>query len=82
MNTANSRIFDMLFAPLGKEYCNYFLYLSMISFMLVIFILGTALAASVSGRKPRNIMLMVYSAVNLFVVGYFNNRLFYSMCVV
>jgi len=67
-----------LFGPLGLQYCDYFYYLSVFSFLMLAFTGGMTVKNLVTGVKVDN---MVYIALMQAVVLYFVNRLFYSMCV-
>jgi hypothetical protein len=73
-------MFNNVFSPLGKEYCNYFFYLSIINFMLLIYILLSALYVFAYDKKKDTIFQIVLVALPTFL-GYFTNRLLYSMCV-
>jgi hypothetical protein len=67
-----------LFSPIGKEYCLYFYYTSVIAFIFF-------LLASIGGLyQVFNGSLSIFT----YLIGllspallYFNNRLLYSMCV-
>lgn len=76
----NTEMFNNVFSPLGKDYCNYFFYLSIINFMLLIYILLSALYVFVYDKKKDTIFQIVLVALPTFL-GYFTNRLLYSMCV-
>ena len=67
-----------LFAPLGKEYCVYFYWLTVVSFLM----LAVSVVHSVFSLLDKNAKL-VPSLLALIgpVLLYFNNRLLYSMCV-
>ena len=67
------------FAPLGKEYCNYFYFLAIFFFVLMIaqIILFVVKAMQKGNVKelPQLFMNMLYP-----LLAYFQNRLLYSMC--
>ena len=69
---------DNLFSPLGKEYCVYFYWLSVIAFIFLLLVLYNSLIALLKGKFN-----VLYFVISLFGPGlmYFNNRLLYSMCV-
>tara|TARA_Y100000768_G_scaffold358776_1_gene314820 strand:- start:388 stop:618 length:231 start_codon:yes stop_codon:yes gene_type:complete len=66
------------FAPLGKEYCAYFYWLTVISFlMLAMAVVHSALSLFEKKAKLLPSLLGLIGPVLL----YFSNRLLYSMCV-
>jgi len=70
---------DYLFGPLGVEYCNYFYYLTVISFFMFIIVLSSVLYVSFS-KKSVDYIQMGLVAFQPFL-AYFVNRLFYTMCL-
>lgn len=72
-----------LFIPLDKKYCIYFYYISVISFGFFILILLTTIWCLAFETKKINLIFCMNS-VSLMIstfLGYFVNRLMYSMCV-
>jgi hypothetical protein len=69
---------DNLFSPLGKEYCVYFYWLSVIAFIFLLLVLYNSLRLLLKGKFK-----VLYFVISLFGPGlmYFNNRLLYSMCL-
>ncbi len=67
-----------LFDPLGKEYCDYFYYLSVISF--IIFALALLSILFTDQLKNENFMTIMLILLQPFTM-YFQSRLFYSMCL-
>lgn len=76
---SNAGISDYLFGPLGAEYCNYFYYLTVLSFLTFLFVLGSCLYIAVKSSKADYVQLMLVSFQPF--LAYFVNRLFYSMCM-
>jgi len=72
-------LLDYLFGPLGVEYCNYFYYLTVISFFMFIVVLSSVLYVSFS-KKNVDYIQMGLVALQPFI-AYFVNRLFYTMCI-
>ena len=72
-----------LFTPLDKKYCDYFYYVSVISYFMFIFILLTFMYSLVFNSKKLNLNICMNSVsiVISFFLTYLVNRLFYSMCV-
>lgn len=72
------------FSPLvSKEYCKYFYFFSVMSFILMIIFMMIALITLFSFRKKMNyniILHLIMMVMNTFLL-YFSNRLWYSMCV-
>ena len=75
--------FKDLFTPLDKKYCNYFYYLSVISYFVVIFLVLSFVLMVVFHFKKvdLNISLNFISIIISTFLSYFVNRLLYSMCV-
>ena len=70
------------FSPLGKQYCNYFYYVSIISFiMLVIAVLSLVFTLVLSKSKDKMLLMHSIPAFISLLLSYFTNRLLYSMCV-
>ena len=73
--------FNNLFAPLGKEYCVYFYYMSVIGLLSFI---STVISMFYLIIKKK---LDTYSAINSVtllvstLLSYFLNRLMYTICV-
>lgn len=68
------------FAPLDREYCDYFFYLSVINFMLFLYILLAGLYVFLFDKKKEGLFSILLVSLPTFV-AYFTNRLLYSMCV-
>jgi hypothetical protein len=72
-----------LFGPLNKEWCNYFLFLSM--FMYVVFVIAVFTEIFFLFRHYRTLdFKMIINGIFLLVnafLAYMVNRLFYTMCV-
>ena len=70
------------FSPLGREYCNYFYYVSIISFvLLVIAVISLIFTLALSKSKDKLLLLHSIPAFISLLLSYFTNRLLYSMCV-
>lgn len=67
-----------LFTPLGREYCAYFYWLTVLAFIFLLVALYRGLVVLFKGKF--NVMNFVLSLLAPFLL-YFNNRLLYSMCV-
>ena len=72
-------LFKTLFDPLGPEYCNFFMYVSIFSFIILIFS-ALYVASTIFNKKKigfAQTMVLLFQPLLL----YFVNRLYYSMCV-
>ena len=76
--------FKELFTPLvDKKYCNYFYYLSVISYFIFIFLVLSFVLVVLFHSKILNLYIIsnfISIIISLFLM-YFVNRLMYSMCV-
>lgn len=72
--------FNSFFSPLGKEYCNYFYFLSVFFFILgiiqVVLFLMKAMQKGSAKDLPQLFIYLIYP-----LLAYFQNRLLFSMCV-
>tara|TARA_B100001063_G_C16775666_1_gene565048 strand:- start:2537 stop:2782 length:246 start_codon:yes stop_codon:yes gene_type:complete len=68
-----------LFLPLTKENCNYFYFVSVISF-IVFAVNGLVFAHSFLFKNKTKLLPLNIMLITPFL-GYFVNRLLYSMCV-
>lgn len=72
-----------LFGPLNKEWCNYFLFLSMIMYFVFIIAILTEIVFFFKHYKSLDFKMVLNGAlllVNAFL-AYMVNRLLYTMCV-
>lgn len=73
--------FNQYFTPLGKEYCVYFYYLSVIGFAFFwLALIGGLYMGIVQKEKPGFYMQIMMICLTYLIV-YFKSRLLYSMCV-
>jgi hypothetical protein len=72
---------ETLFGPLGKDYCIYFYYLSMIGMFLLAILVASTLFIGISQRKNFGFYLQMLSVALGYAIFYFQNRLLHSMCV-
>lgn len=72
---------DKLFGPLGKDYCIYFYYLSVIGIILLTLLLVSTLTVGITKRMGVGFYLQMLTVAAGYVIFYFQNRLLYSMCV-
>jgi hypothetical protein len=72
------------FAPLDKDYCVLFYWLTVVNFIfLIVAGLGFVVSLVMLFRNKVTLMSTLYSFLMILVYGlmYYQSRLFYSMCV-
>jgi hypothetical protein len=78
-----SNFVNTYFGPLGKDWCVYFLILSM--FFLFIFVTGAISAVLLGLKNYKNLdFMMILHSVALLgnsLLAYYVNRLLYTMCL-
>jgi hypothetical protein len=67
-------------SPLGSDFCDYFYYLTMINLILLVYVILVALYIFIFEKKKDSLFHVILSFLPIFM-GYFTNRLLYSMCV-
>ena len=73
-------IIDNLFSPLGKEYCQFFYYLSVLGFIFMAIVLLLGLFIGITKKKGFSFYLRMLSLALGYGIFYFQNRLLYTMC--
>ena len=74
-------LYNKLFGPLDVRYCDYFLILSIIGFVLLVILLLSSLVVGISNKEGAGFYMQVLSVSLGYVILYFQNRLLNSMCV-
>lgn len=72
---------ETLFGPLGKDYCVYFYYLSVIGMILLAILVGSTIIIGIKERKKIGFYMQMLSVALGYGIFYFQNRLLNSMCV-
>ena len=77
-----NELMDSTFGPLGKQYCAWFYWLSVISLVLFVISIVTLLYALFFGNEKLSTgLLMNLLAISfVYFIPYFENRLLYTMC--
>ena len=72
-----------VFGPLNKEWCNYFLFLSMIMYVLFVFAILTEIVYIFKHYKTLDFKMILNGILLLLnaFLAYMVNRLLYTMCV-
>tara|TARA_Y100000591_G_C21360627_1_gene463942 strand:+ start:19 stop:264 length:246 start_codon:yes stop_codon:yes gene_type:complete len=74
-------LYNKLFGPLDVRYCDYFLILSIIGFVLLVILLLSSLVVGIANKEGAGFYMQVVSVALGYVILYFQNRLLNSMCV-
>lgn len=69
-----------LFGPLGKEYCIWFYFLSILAFISIVLFLVPAIYKGIVSKKDIWYYLGVLTVTMMYGISYFQNRLLFSMC--
>lgn len=75
-----SQLMNNLFGPLGKEYCVWFYFLSILAFVSLLLFLIPAIYRGISTKKDAYYYLAIMAISFMYGITYFQNRLLYSMC--
>ena len=73
---------DVLFGPLGEDYCLYFYVLTVFCFFTGFYVLLNMMIAIVTSKQGKNAGIIILGAVGLlyWTLLYVQNRLLYTMC--
>jgi hypothetical protein len=74
-------LYELFFGPLDKKYCDYFLLLSMIGFILLSTLLLTTLGLGLYKGKSFDFYFSALAVALGYAIFYFQNRLLYTMCL-
>ncbi len=74
-----SDLMNMLYGPLPVKYCLYYYIMSVIMFLSFIIVLGNLLFNLIRRKSDGTMILQLNLIITIFI-GYFTNRLLYSMC--
>jgi hypothetical protein len=73
-------ILDTLFGPVSKKYCGFFYYYSVICFLFYIMAVTGSIMYGVKHNKGPMFYFTAFIATGIYAIGYFQNRLLFSMC--
>jgi hypothetical protein len=73
--------FNKFFTPLGKEYCVYFYYLSVIGFVFFWLALISGLYMGIMQKEKSGFYMQIMMICITYLIVYFKSRLLYSMCI-
>ena len=73
----------MYFGPLNKQWCNYFLFISMLMFAALVIAVFTELSFVFKNYKTMNFRQVMHGLLLLInaYLAYMVNRLLYTMCM-
>jgi hypothetical protein len=74
-----TNLMNTLYGPLPVKYCLYYYILSIITFLSFLVALGNLLLNLIR-RKIDGTVILQLNLIIITFVGYFTNRLLYSMC--
>lgn len=74
-------MFEQLFGPLDRKYCEFFYLMSVLQFVLLAVSVGSFIFLLSDYKK--NKMQLIMTTSHIFTLGfvYFYNRLLYTMCL-
>ena len=72
--------YDILFSPIGKQYCEYFKFLMFITFFGLMVTIITSVGHLLTSKNKHYGLPHLLAIVQAFLT-YFVMRLFYSMCI-
>ena len=76
-----SSTLDYIYGPISKKYCLYFYILSVIGFVLLIFVLLMTIYSGFTKKHPMSFYLNMIMVALLYGMFYLQNRLLYNMCI-
>ena len=73
-------ILDTLFGPVSKKYCSLFYVFSIICFLFYFIAVFASITYGIKHSKGSMFYLTTFIVTNIYIIGYFKNRLLFSMC--
>lgn len=70
-----------LFGPLGRDYCVWFYFLSILSFISFLFYIIPGIILGMQKREGLKYYFSVAFLSSVFLINYFQNRLLHTMCM-
>ena len=74
-------LFDNVFGPLARDYCIWFLFLSILGFIWLFFYAISAIYLGIIKKKGLDYWLVVITMSMGYGIFYFQNRLLHSVCM-
>jgi len=76
-----SNIMDYLYGPLSKNWCIYFYFFSIFSFLVVIYLLFILAFLITTKKYNLNIIGLLSFTTLIYILGYIQMRILYGMCI-
>lgn len=73
-------VLDALFGPVSKTYCSFFYYYSIICFIFYMMAVIGMITYGIKHSKGASYYAFSIVASSIYLIGYFQNRLLFSMC--
>lgn len=77
----NNNFNEQFFGPMSKKYCEYFYFLSVFGFIMMVVLITSGLFIGLTKRKNGDYYFGLFMSVLMYGVLYFQNRLIHSMCI-
>jgi len=74
-------MFERLFGPLDRKYCEFFYIMAVVQFVLLVVSVGSLVFLLSDYKKNKLQLLMTTSHILTLGFVYFYNRLLYTMCL-
>jgi len=78
---STSSTLDYIYGPISQKYCLYFYILSVIGFVLLLFVVIATVYQGFTKKHPMSFYLSMIMLAVLYGMFYLQNRLLYNMCV-
>jgi hypothetical protein len=72
---------DVLFGPLGSQFCLYFYILAVVAFVMMALVILGFVISLFSKKFDVKLILSTLSVAGTYALAYFVNRLLYTMCL-
>ena len=72
---------DYIYGPISQKYCLYFYILSVIGFVLLLFVVIATIYQGFTKKHPMSFYLSMVMLAVLYAMFYLQNRLLYNMCM-
>jgi len=73
-------VLDALFGPVSKKYCSFFYYYAIICFIFFMMAVIGVVTYGIKHSKGPSFYMFSIVATSIYLIGYFQNRLLFSMC--
>lgn len=78
---STSSTLDYIYGPISQKYCLYFYILSVIGFILLLFVVIATVYQGFTKKHPMSFYLSMIMLAVLYAMFYLQNRLLYNMCI-